>query len=537
MMKQTITPIIYNKTIFENKDSLIKKKSFWAGSSLYMDEETKLLKVNLPDSQAFNVNCHATFALENGKRATSLEFNYLDNFHEKLALVGVSGKGYGFINKNIDFVIPPKYNCAKAFHNGFALVSNWNEQTKKDEWLFVDKEGKEYYFENNYVEICNNCEDMFRVSTEKLQLAYYSDHEDNAGLWGYVDGKGKEVITPQYIYAYDFQNGVALVCKGKWEWTDEGGVTFFPGQKWEKKMKGGYVSDKEFWGIIDKTGKEIVPCKFDEIQFFYSWYDTGNTQYLKAHYGGWKNGKWGIIDLSGQWIVKPIFEALGYEVFNDDYFEFYSEDSLADVPIGIYSIKEQKVLFEPQFFDVDFNDNGTIIVEMYDKNLNRNITQIIDKAGKPIFKSKWSSIYNEKDGLYQVWIMEKGKRLHGLIDNLGNEILPCKYENINWLDDTMVKEHWCIFKQNGKCGVMTFDEKIIIDPIYDELRKVNNYFFYATLKEKEGLLDKKGAVILPAQYKSISVYNNLIIARDEDGSTLYSILQKNIPEKTKKIEM
>jgi hypothetical protein len=48
-----------------------------------------------------------------------------------------------------------------------------------------------------------------------------------------------------------------------------------------------------------------------------------------VHYGGWKEGKWGIIDYSGEWVVEPMFEDLGYKT-SDDYVAFLNEDKWSD---------------------------------------------------------------------------------------------------------------------------------------------------------------------------------------------------------------
>jgi hypothetical protein len=53
--------------------------------------------------------------------------------------------------------------------------------------------------------------------------------------WGYIDTTGKEIIPCVYEEARDFADGLAAVGK----------------------------DDK--WGYIDKTGKEIIPCLFDNV--------------------------------------------------------------------------------------------------------------------------------------------------------------------------------------------------------------------------------------------------------------------------------
>ncbi|MDR0682832.1 MAG: WG repeat-containing protein [Dysgonamonadaceae bacterium] len=534
MNKQKIEPTMFNDIFFENDEILIKKTCFWQNCSLWKDDETNLLKVNLPGSQAFNIGCIATFAYPDGRRATEQEFCYLGSFHEGLAKVAVAEGKYGFVDANMEFIIQPIYNYVRDFQNGYAIVSRRDEENKTDITLFIDKLGKEFVFEriDNYNSISDYSDGMFMVSDLKscgiyerwVNLAYFSDYYDNAGFWGYTDNTGKEVIKPQYIYAFDFENGLALVCKGKWT----------KDKKWDNKYNTGrYWTEEELWGVIDKTGKEVVSCKFDEIKSFsYDGAFDNCHQYLKAHYGGWKEGKWGIINYSGEWIVEPIFGDIGYDISNDDCFTFYNEDKWSDpddVPMGIYSISECKVLFEPQFLDVDFLGDGNYKVEIYNEKLNRKIEQIIDKNGRAIFVSNYTYLFDRKDG-YETMIREKdGKQIYGFVDKVGNEILPCKFE-ISW-DGLLIDIQRIIFKKNGKCGLMTFDEKIIIQSQYTSLRNIRNEFLEAKIGGKEGQIDEgriglltlNGINILPIVYKSISIENDTIIARSDEGTTLFHI--------------
>ena len=60
------------------------------------------------------------------------------------------------------------------------------------------------------------------------------------------------VIEPKYVYAMNFWNGRAVVCKGEWTTV-------------EKKGKLQYWCEKEGWDVIDQHDREIVPCRFDEL--------------------------------------------------------------------------------------------------------------------------------------------------------------------------------------------------------------------------------------------------------------------------------
>ena len=230
-----------------------------------------------------------------------------------MAKVAVQGYGYGYVDPTLRIVIPMQYDEAGVFANGRAKVRNG------DQWFFVDKAGNETplipaHLESKYEEVSHYAEGLCRVSTLKLRfmdMAYHSDYSEIAGNWGYVDESGKEVIPPQFIYAYDFEDGVAIVCKGKW--------TIDP--KWDYAgHTGRYWHDEELWGAIDKDGNEVIPCMFDEIKFF----NEGDA--LMVHTGGWEEGRWGVMDKQGNWLAEPVFKDISYD-YHDGLFAFYADDS------------------------------------------------------------------------------------------------------------------------------------------------------------------------------------------------------------------
>ena len=62
------------------------------------------------------------------------------------------------------------------------------------------------------------------------------------------------------------------------------------------------VSIASKWGCINSQGKEIVPVKFDYIEFF-----NKKGCYAKARL----NGKYGIIDQTGNFVVEPTYDDIG----------------------------------------------------------------------------------------------------------------------------------------------------------------------------------------------------------------------------------
>ena len=83
------------------------------------------------------------------------------------------------------------------------------------------------------------------------------------GKWGLIDKSGREVIPCKYDYARDFSEGLATVR----------------------------INGK--WGYIDKSGREVIPCKYN---------DVGNFSEGLAMVQ--MNGKYGYIDKEGNWYDK-----------------------------------------------------------------------------------------------------------------------------------------------------------------------------------------------------------------------------------------
>ena len=134
----------------------------------------------------------------------------------------------------------------------------------------------------------------------EIELQYYHHMHGCAGLWGWLDLNMNVVIKQKYLYALNFCNGRAIVCKGEWSVKNEDGEDL-------------YWCENEQWGIIDREENEIVPCRFDEL------YPISNTdRFFFVHEGGWKNGKYAIFDVQKKEVILVLdfYFDMGY-MFNE----------------------------------------------------------------------------------------------------------------------------------------------------------------------------------------------------------------------------
>ena len=214
-----------------------------------------------------------------------------------------------------------------------------------------------------------------------------------------------------------------------------------------------------------------------------------------VHYGGWKEDHWGVIDNCGNWLADPVLEDIDYR-YHNGLFAFYKEDKWGDdVPIGVYDIKQKKVIFEPHFFNVSFCEDGWIEVEVFDEELGRNVEKLIDRNGNEKFHSTYSSIYTWKEP-YEVVIRDNNGNRHGLIDETGNVILPCEYD-VSWAGIAYERKR-TVFKEGEKHGIKDFDGNIIVAPIYYEIHSMDKsvHIFRVGDKDnfKEGMITPDGNI-------------------------------------------
>ena len=104
------------------------------------------------------------------------------------------------------------------------------------------------------------------------------------GKYGYIDKTGREIIPLKYDDAHGFESGLAAVS-----------------------LNGKY-------GYIDKTGEVIIPLEYENAESFIHEYAAVK-----------KNGKWGFIDSNGSIIIPLIydyivtkFSSLGKSVVNKE---------------------------------------------------------------------------------------------------------------------------------------------------------------------------------------------------------------------------
>src|ERR1051325_2316791 len=299
------------------------------------------------------------------------------------------------------------------------------------------------------------------------------------------------------------------------------------------------VQIKKRIGIIDTSGKEIIPCIYNYIG---DWFN--NYLILSTDTGALKNFM--IRDSTGKTITVGPYNSLG--AVYDDYasvslngkhgFISYSGKILTpicmdEVGIQTYRIGEKWGLF---------SEKGKLVTKpIYDKiwylsgdcifYTVKGKFGLMDSTGrhltKPVYDDGYGYEYGfpvgvKKNGKWAV--MDKG--LHLLTGYVFDEewhIYPIyrtsfiilrkngkrdlfdtrtKKNLLEGYDDIRDKDQLFFLKKDGKWGLADSTGRVIVKPFYDTIISVNGNKLIAAKEGKIGVADLQGTVIIPFEYKN-----------------------------------
>lgn len=249
----------------------------------------------------------------------------------------------------------------------------------------------------------------------------------------------------------------------------------------EKEINLFPVTENEKCGYIDRTGKIVIPLKFEQ-------YCLNFSEGL-ASVG--LNGKRGFIDETGRFVIEPKFDSF---------------------PEGSF-------------------DDGLAVITMNGTN------GYVDKSGKVTLLPEYSSVESFNDGLAVVGRGGYSNGLYGYIDKQFKVVIPVKYKYASPFSDerAYVSESsrstdqfsyyinragqkmnyppnggWFLFVEglattdlNGKVGYMNLEGKIVIKPRFDEARRFSHGMAAVRIKNKWGFIDRTGRIVIRPQFDEV----------------------------------
>jgi hypothetical protein len=438
------------------------------------------------------VNDSCGFINKKGEAVIPLIYNDVKPFSEGLSAV-YAGDSCGYVNKKGELVIPIIYYSGASFSRGRARVA-------------LNKPTKGTWGMNNNISY-----GFINASGKVLVPLIYKDRPQSIGEGCYkvetttyekqiIDSLGNVIFTNGYVSGYQFSEGLISVYRDrKYGCINSKGEMVVPLRYTAKVgyFKNGMAKvklDKKF-GYVDSTGKEFIPTKYESIGEFRNGLAPAQL-----------NGKYGIIDRNNS-VVSP-FE---YDKIND-----FKEGIAIAEKGGKYGCIDTlgEIVTPFKYEEITLKKYGLTIAKRRGKYgfINDNNEWVIspkydfaeDLRDDGYFQAGYLDYY---DYFYDFGELVDSTPVYrlALIDSSGKELFRPKYEEIENVNDGMV---WCIYK--GLKGIVDLKGATIIPFLYDE---TSWYFDYngnldVESKTRKGTVDLQNREVIPVKYHSIKEINS-----------------------------
>lgn len=342
------------------------------------------------------------------------------------------------------------------------------------------------------------------VQLEKISKYEYFVYKNENGLSGVIDNKGNLIIDAKYdnlkipnptkdVFAcYEGSKIVMKNSKGEtlyqnYDYVEPIKLKNIATDLMYEKTVLKYEKDGKY-GIIDFSGNKITENTYDSIE---------NLQYREGYLIVTKDNKYGIIDIEGKVLVQAVYD----EVASD---EFESETNKYKYSGFIVSVKTDDGY---KYGYVDYN--GKVLLDTKYNDLAR------------------FNVMNEEKISY-ILVADNGK--YGLYKK-GKQIIECEYQNIEY------KEAGNVFlvQKAKKYGIANLKGKFILEPNYDQI-EVNGIYSYVKQDNQIVVYNEKGKVQNVSNTKELYKVSDgkFYITIDNTGNgALYGILDEDKKELVK----
>ena len=317
----------------------------------------------------------------------------------------------------------------------YKLVSNGSGERMTNNYYFTSFQDNKYGVINNrgqeiipasyqeYIVIPNNRTDIFLCT-------YDVDYANNTYKTKALNSDNKEIFT-------DYENIEAIAN------LNSNNIISYEQNAIKVQKDGKY-------GMIDISGKEILPCEYDDL---YALNNTDNSILVV------KDGKIGLVDSTGKKIIDPQYKEI--RGLGEDYKLGYivvTEDN----QYGVVDCNNQIVL-EPKYQDIkNMTENGEYIVK------ENNAWEVVQRNGEVKFADGlqgMQDILGIKNG--NIIIKDANNKV-GVVNESGERILDNVYDDVKFAFTDRY-----IILQNGKYGVAEKGNNILLNPTYTTMNYIN----------------------------------------------------------------
>lgn len=345
---------------------------------------------------------------------------------------------------------------------------------------------------------------------------------------GYIDIHQNIIVPFEYNDIDPYNNELASVKKNnKYGFVNRSGKLIIPIQfdnNSDFQNSGLALVEKNHkFGFIDKADNEIIPLNYQDAS------DSTLDSIVVLN----KNGKWAFFDSFGKQKTEFTYDEIvltNIDIKGESESTFWKNGLILVRKNGkvAYLDKNLKevIPFGKYDFGERFNQNRIAIISKNGKY------GIINEFGKEIIQPKYDTLEHPEEDYHESEIFEgKNKNYITLLDKRGNKIYDkIKVYNFDFSRlKNKVQRVYIIQNLKNKYGVVDSQGKIIIPFIYDEIQDFNGTAnTIVKLRGKFGLVSSDNKIVYPVVCESIMTWKDLdyyIITKNNKAGIIDKILK------------
>jgi hypothetical protein len=315
-------------------------------------------------------------------------------FSEGLAAVRINGK-WGYINRQGEVVIQPRWDSARPFQEGLASVADKSDDVYR--CGYINKQGK-YVIAPGMLFNCSSYSDGL------AHAEIYETYETTV-RGGYLDKQGNWAIKPQFYKGGSFKDGVALVLpypEGRYYLIDKTGRKVSDGDcplpdQFSEGLAIVFLEKEKQLGAVNQRCETVFKLPPDiKVSIYGSYFSEGLAAVCKETAG---ERRCGYIDRTGK-VVIP-FQFKGAREFSDGL--ALIEKANSSVNKAHYINREGKIVIEtikPGNNDLFKNGLAFRFLDLHtirQTRTDRNTYGYMNKQGKYVWLSPGAENYLDKE--------------------------------------------------------------------------------------------------------------------------------------------
>lgn len=257
----------------------------------------------------------------------------------------------------------------------------------------------------------------------------------------------------------------------------------------------GYVVAKEGkYGIIDKNGNYILEPTFENI------YSTFSENMLVAQ----DNKQLVFIDMKGNVIIRSDADVV------DEFYDgvaacCYYNESTETFEYSYISKETGKRINETVYYSAKAFSEGYGVCCVKETGLYG----FVKPDGTYLIEPQYKNAGSFRNGLAPVMLGEAW----GFIDTTGKVVIEAQFQNVAFFEE----DGLCRAKKNDKWGFIDKTGKFVIEPSFDELNVFHEGFAVVCKDAKYGVIDTKGKTVLKIEYDNVSAFSEGYFSVYKDG--------------------